>query len=134
MGNVLLGYWMMNRASKTFNNAKPEFTPDAGRVFNVKNLAQYDGLKSKTILVGVMGKVFDVTTAANRYGPGGSYSVLAGRDASRFLATHRLPKTDEPHNFVEDTLEDLSDTQKTALNDWLVFYEKKYPVVGVIVY
>lgn len=80
--------------------------------FTREQLKFYDGIKSEgRILVAVLGKVFDVSTAADFYGPGGPYSVFAGRDASRALATFSV----EPSLF-RDTYDDLSDLKPSQLD------------------
>jgi len=40
----------------------------------------------KTILIGVLGRVYDVSSAATFYGPGGPYELFAGQDATMVLA------------------------------------------------
>jgi len=49
-------------------------------------LAEFDGKKNKRILMGIRGRVYDVTAGAHFYGPGGPYGNFAGRDASRGLS------------------------------------------------
>jgi predicted heme/steroid binding protein len=49
-------------------------------------LAVFDGKTNKRILMGIRGRVYDVTAGANFYGPGGPYGNFAGRDASRGLS------------------------------------------------
>src|SRR5579859_2102154 len=49
-------------------------------------LSQFDGKKNKRILMGIRGRVYDVTAGAHFYGPGGPYGNFAGRDASRGLS------------------------------------------------
>ncbi|EER19041.1 membrane associated progesterone receptor, putative, partial [Perkinsus marinus ATCC 50983] len=49
-------------------------------------LSAYDGPNDTPILIGVKGKVYNVWTRPDFYGPGGGYHVFAGRDASRLLA------------------------------------------------
>nr|KAJ0219135.1 hypothetical protein LSAT_V11C300109830 [Lactuca sativa] len=57
-------------------------------------LKQYDGTDpSNPIYIGVKGRIFDVSTAKSFYGPGGSYAMFAGKDASRALA--KMSKNDE---------------------------------------
>lgn len=49
-------------------------------------LAEFDGRKNKRILMGIRGRVYDVTSGSAFYGPGGPYGNFAGRDASRGLS------------------------------------------------
>jgi len=49
-------------------------------------LAEFDGRRNKRILMGIRGRVYDVTSGATFYGPGGPYGNFAGRDASRGLS------------------------------------------------
>lgn len=102
------------------------FTPDT--------LAKYNGVSDARVLMGVRGKVYDVSAGKNFYGPGGPYENFAGRDASRGLACNSFDKEmlvdiDGPI----DTLEDLTPGQVQALNDWISLFDAKYPVVGELV-
>jgi membrane-associated progesterone receptor component len=54
--------------------------------YNPVELSEYDGVKNKRILMGIRGRVYDVTAGSNFYGPGGPYGNFAGRDASRGLS------------------------------------------------
>ena len=87
---------------------QPEYSachpPNPNRVFSAHELSFYDGRNENgPIYMGVLGKVYDVTTGAcaltpgflyvrnlhageDYYGPGGPYQELAGRDCSRALA------------------------------------------------
>ena len=49
-------------------------------------LSEFDGRNNKRILMGIRGRVYDVTPGGNFYGPGGPYGNFAGRDASRGLS------------------------------------------------
>lgn len=49
-------------------------------------LSEFDGRKNKRILMGIRGRVYDVTAGSHFYGPGGPYGNFAGRDASRGLS------------------------------------------------
>lgn len=72
---------------------KPDFT--------LEQLKPFDGVKSDgRLLVGILGKVFDVSTAADFYGPGGPYSVFAGHDASRALATFSVDAAQFKDEFI----------------------------------
>ncbi|KAH8728176.1 hypothetical protein GQ44DRAFT_610221 [Phaeosphaeriaceae sp. PMI808] len=51
-------------------------------------LAAYDGSdKDKPIYLALNGTIYDVSSAASTYGPGGSYHFFAGRDAARAFLT-----------------------------------------------
>ncbi|GAB2287089.1 Bifunctional protein GlmU [Dionaea muscipula] len=97
--------------------------------FTSRQLKQYDGKDaSKPIYVAIKGRVFDVTTGSNFYGPGGSYAMFAGKDASRALA--KMSKNDDD---VSPSLDGLSDKELGVLADWEKKFEAKYPVVGRVV-
>lgn len=94
----------------------------------LEQLKQYDGSNpSNTIYVAVKGRVFDVTTGKSFYGPGGSYCMFAGKDASRALA--KMSKNDED---VVGSLEGLTEKEMQALDDWENKFEAKYPVVAAL--
>lgn len=61
---------------------------DAGKV---EPLALYDGISRPPIYIAVKGRVFDVSTGTDFYGPeGGGYNALSGQDASRALGIMSL--------------------------------------------
>ncbi|CAI9274891.1 LOW QUALITY PROTEIN: probable steroid-binding protein 3 [Lactuca sativa] len=89
-------------------------------------LKQYDGTDpSNPIYIGVKGRIFDVSTAKSFYGPGGSYAMFAGKDASRALA--KMSKNDED---VIGSLHGLTEKELGILDDWEKKFEAKYPIVG----
>ncbi|KAG8381948.1 hypothetical protein BUALT_Bualt05G0025700 [Buddleja alternifolia] len=93
-----------------------------------QQLKNYDGTDpSKPIYVAIRGRIFDVTTGNSFYGPGGSYSVFAGKDASRALA-----KMSKDENDVVASLDGLTDKEIGVLNDWETKFEAKYPIVGTV--
>jgi predicted heme/steroid binding protein len=85
--------------------------------FTLEQLKQYDGIKSDgRLLVGILGKVFDVSMAADFYGPGGPYSVFAGHDASRALATFSVDAAQFKDEY--DDLSDLKPSQLESVKEW----------------
>ena len=53
-----------------------------------KELSLYNGTDTNLpILLGLNGSIYDVSANPSMYGPGGSYSFFAGRDASRAFVT-----------------------------------------------
>jgi membrane-associated progesterone receptor component len=84
--------------------------------FTLEQLKKYDGSSTDEdltgrILVGILGKVFDVSQAHDFYGPGGPYSVFAGRDASRALATFSV----DASQFKDGEYDDLSGLKPSEL-------------------
>ncbi|GAA0165536.1 hypothetical protein Leryth_012678 [Lithospermum erythrorhizon] len=95
----------------------------------IEQLRQYSGGDaSKPIYVAIRGRIFDVTTAITFYGPGGAYSMFAGKDASRALA--KMSKEEED---VCANLDGLTDKELGVLADWEKKFQAKYPVVGRVV-
>ena len=94
------------------------------RTFTPEELRPYDGTSTDDgrqgkILMAIRRKVYDVSSGASFYGPGGPYATFAGRDASRGLAkqsfeSEMLTPVDEPI----DRLEDLTRAEWDNLKDW----------------
>jgi membrane-associated progesterone receptor component len=102
--------------------------------FTPKALQKYNGTDDPRVYIAVAGGVFDVTSGAGFYGPGGSYSNFAGRDASRGLALGSfdddvLPSVDGPL----DDLKDLTAGEKETLSGWVEHFRRKYMLVGKLV-
>ncbi|UZJ52306.1 hypothetical protein CBS101457_001626 [Exobasidium rhododendri] len=67
---------------------KQTYFPPTQRVFTPEELWQYNGVEEgKPVYLSILGKVYDVTSGRWIYGPRGSYSFFAGRDASRAYVT-----------------------------------------------
>lgn len=95
-----------------------------------QQLKEFDGSNSsKPIYISIKSTVYDVSTAANFYGPGGPYALFAGREAARALA--KMSKNEED---VSGDVSDLSDKEITVLADWEKKFQAKYPVVGRLVF
>lgn len=130
-----------------------EFTP--------AELARYDGSDPELpIYLAINGTVFDVTANRRTYGPGGSYHVFTGADASRGFVTGCFAEDrtadmrgvetmflplDDPEvdrHIPADALarlriDELRDARKKvheALAHWAQFFENspKYPKVGYV--
>lgn len=87
------------------------------------------------VYLSVRGRVFDVTSGRNFYGPGGPYANFAGRDASRGLACGSFDEEmlTKDLDGPLDTLVDLDDEQREAMKGWEERFEEKYLVVGQLV-
>ena len=75
------------------------------------------------------GKAIDVNFAV-LFTAGASYSMFAGRDATRGLAMSDL----DPDNLDQrpGDISDLDATQQQTLQQWVTMFEAKYPAVGVL--
>lgn len=96
--------------------------------YTLAELAQYDGNDaSRPILLSIKGTVFDVSPKRDTYGPGGGYSVFAGKDGSRGLGMSSL----KPEDAVPDW-STLPPDERKVLEDWHAYFKKRYNIVGRI--
>lgn len=67
-----------------------------------EELKQYNGDdETGPLLLAVKGDVFNVWKGRNFYGNGAEYNIMAGRDATRFLAKNRLEEETDGERKVE---------------------------------
>ncbi|KAF8965609.1 cytochrome b5, partial [Flammula alnicola] len=108
--------------------ARDDLAPPKDDPFTTEELKQYDGTDpTKPILVAIKGTIFDVTTKAEVYGPGRSYSIFAGKDGSRGLGLSSL----KPEDAVAD-YSTLDTKDMKVLDDWHAFFSKRYNIVGKV--
>jgi len=97
--------------------------------FTQEALKAFDGSDpAKPVYVAIKGTVFDVSRKRETYGPGGSYALFAGKDASRALGLSSL----KPEDAVPDW-STLEEKDRKTLDDWHSFFTKRYAVVGRVV-
>ncbi|KAJ3169747.1 hypothetical protein HDU87_000540 [Geranomyces variabilis] len=97
--------------------------------FTPAELCAYDGTDPNApVYLAIKGTVFDVSRNRSAYAPDASYSVFAGKDASRALGKSSLKKED----CVADTA-GMTEQELQTLEQWLTFYKKRYPIVGKVV-
>eukprot|EP00977_Amphora_coffeiformis_P025906 scaffold22994_cov145-Amphora_coffeaeformis.AAC.1 len=123
----------------------------AHRTFSPTDLAQYNGVANNDndisneyatppIYVGIGYDVFDVSFGGTPlYGPtggGGGYHCLAGKNATRALATMNLAEavnaSDTTTTTTTQILQELTDKQRQTLQHWSMTFRdtKEYPIVG----
>eukprot|EP00440_Ansanella_granifera_P076517 gb/GFBE01083032.1/.p1 GENE.gb/GFBE01083032.1/~~gb/GFBE01083032.1/.p1 ORF type:complete len:491 (+),score=122.77 gb/GFBE01083032.1/:1-1473(+) len=89
-------------------------------------LQTYTGENGGRILMSLAGELLDVSSGRELYGPGGGYSMLAGHDVTRCLATMSLEPDDlDDMGWSPESAEDTE-----ALNNWRARLKEKYPVAG----
>ena len=98
------------------------------REFDVDELWEYNGTDGKPIYLAAKGVVYDVSSGDDFYGPESGYNIMAGRDASRALATMSLDIKDVDKNNIDD----LSYGDIFTLDEWIAKYQFKYYVVGTL--
>ncbi|KAG9233518.1 putative damage response protein 1 [Amylocarpus encephaloides] len=113
----------------------PPPAPIVFRTFTPPTLLPYNGTNNQPVYLAVRGKVFDVTSGRNFYGPGGPYENFAGRDASRGLACGSFDEEMLTRDLQAplDKLEGLGDEEFEALRGWEERFQEKYLVVGALV-
>ncbi|KAF3766757.1 hypothetical protein M406DRAFT_60917 [Cryphonectria parasitica EP155] len=132
----LLGYTLYAFLKPTVTTVLPKEPPaTVFRTFTPRTLLPYNGENGNPIYFAVRGRVFDVTSGANFYGPGGPYENFAGRDASRGLACGSF----DQDMLTEDLdgplypLDKLQPDELEALQGWEDQFSSKYLVVGKLV-
>lgn len=98
-------------------------------------LSLYNGVDKPQIYVAIRGYIYDVTSNDKNYGPGKSYHKLVGKDVSRLLGLNRLQLKPEESGKGENTwyTGDFSDKQNQIVDKWVLFFRKRYHIVGVVV-
>ncbi|XP_057676704.1 neuferricin [Corythoichthys intestinalis] len=118
----LPGQWWLKSGSKSRQELPRP-------LLNSHELSLYDGKEgSKGIYLAILGQVFDVREGRKHYGPGGAYHFLAGKDASLAFITG-----DFTESGLTDDVSSLSPLQVVALFDWLLFYQRTYQSVGLVI-
>ena len=130
---VVLAYYRLRPSPPATLPQAPPAT--VFKMFTPPTLKPYNGENNMPVYLAVRGKVFDVTSGKNFYGPGGPYENFAGRDASRGLACGSFDEdmlTKNLHGPL-DELKGLDIDQMDALQDWDDRFSEKYLVVGKLV-
>lgn len=72
----------------------------------------------------LLGKIYDVTSALNSYGPDGAYKEYAGHDISLTIGAHVTG------NAWLDKFVKLNEEMMKGAKNWSEYYDSKYPVCG----
>lgn len=100
-------------------------------------MSLYNGEQKPEIYVAIKGYIYDVSSNASNYGPGRPYHTFVGKDVSRLLGLNqlRLKPTDKPYTVENSTwyIDDFTEKEKLIVDKWVLFFRKRYRIVGVIV-
>ena len=115
--------------------SEPFAIPDASTIkppcydpITVQELSKFDGSYPQLpIYVAIKGLVYDVSAKRDMYGPGKSYNVFTGKDASCALGKSSLKPADAHADYSN-----LSADEMKVLDDWEKFFQKRYSVVGKV--
>lgn len=100
------------------------------RLLTEQELARYDGSEgSKGLYLVILGHVYDVQSGAKHYGPGESYNMFVGHDASRSFISGDFEQYDPEMADVSS----LTDAEIRSIVKWKSFYDEKYPYVGKVI-
>ncbi|KAK0770811.1 Dihydrodipicolinate synthase [Friedmanniomyces endolithicus] len=132
---LILAYMRLRPSKSTTTVLPTPPSPTVYRVFTPPQLQPFNGQNNQPVYLAVRGRIFDVTSGRNFYGPGGPYANFAGRDASRGLACGSFDEEmlTEDLKGPLDRLEDLGGEEMEALKGWEERFQEKYLVVGKLV-
>lgn len=114
----------------TKSEARKVLKPFPKGDMTLEELKMFDGRNEDgRVLLAVNRQVYDVTKGWRFYGPDGPYAPLAGRDATRALASFAV-------DAVKDEWDDYSDLKTSQMNtvaEWIEQFKEKYDYVGKLV-
>ncbi|KAJ1357376.1 hypothetical protein KIN20_015512 [Parelaphostrongylus tenuis] len=127
---VLFWRWLRRRGEPDVTPPAPHNVPPLPkRDMTLEELRKYDGVHDEHILFALNGTIYDVSRGRSFYGPGCAYGALAGRDATRSLATMNIKDIRDEW----DDHGDLTPSEKESASEWEVSFKYKYPTVGKLI-
>ena len=115
-------------AETLLSTHSPQEEEEVDFYMTAEQLASMNGATESTPLyLCIKGRIYDVSTARDTYGPGTEYYVFIGKDATRAFATGCL----EPECVISST-EGLSEEELKEIDRWVDLYQNhdKYQYVG----
>ncbi len=131
------------------NLEKPNVRPLMALEFEIRNaavdirelpmmtrsqLALYNGVDRPALYVAINGYIYDVSANDKNYGVGKLYHALVGKDVSRLLALNRLSLKEGDAPTTTWYTRDLDERQRAVVDKWVVYFKKRYDIVGVVVH
>ncbi|EFA81466.1 hypothetical protein PPL_05454 [Heterostelium album PN500] len=116
--------WFPPAPPPVVRRAKPVYEK---RDYTLEELKQFVGVdETNAVFVAIKGKIYDVSMKRSVYGPGGSYELFAGHDATTCLAKSSFDKV----NLNKMDTSSLNQDEMDSLNHWVSFFDERYEVVG----
>ncbi|XP_053669010.1 neuferricin homolog [Anopheles marshallii] len=112
------------------SDANPQMQPQNGElVLTESELSKFDGKDSDLLYLVILGHVYDVTQGFKHYGPGQSYHMFVGHDATRSFVTGEFKQYSAELSDVSA----LKEAELQQLFTWKEFYDKTYRYVGKLI-
>ena len=98
------------------------------RNISPRELKNFNGSEGNSIYIAIKGVIYDVSCASELYGPDGTYSCYAGREAGKAMAKMSFDESD----FDRFDLDSLSVYERECLKAWITKFtvQRQYPIVG----
>uniref|UniRef100_A0A182KCH0 Cytochrome b5 heme-binding domain-containing protein n=1 Tax=Anopheles christyi TaxID=43041 RepID=A0A182KCH0_9DIPT len=111
------------------SDAQEQIQVGGEQIFTEAELQKYDGKQTNLLYLVILGHVYDVTVGFKHYGPGQSYHMFIGHDATRSFVTGEFDQYTPELSDVSA----LKETELEQLITWKEFYDKTYQYVGKLV-
>lgn len=138
LANGLLSWWFTGSPTWGYNGKWADTRYLRYRAFGLPvhltlgELAKFDGsTPGSPIYVSINGSIYDVTSSARIYGPGGPYHAFSGKDSARAFVTGCYEKEDELTHDLRGLDEEEIEEQ---LGGWIRFFSNnpRYWLVGTV--
>uniref|UniRef100_A0A182UI16 Cytochrome b5 heme-binding domain-containing protein n=1 Tax=Anopheles melas TaxID=34690 RepID=A0A182UI16_9DIPT len=120
---------LLERFSLTDTEMQAKVQVESERIFTDTELRKYDGQETNLLYLVILGHVYDVTVGFKHYGPGQSYHMFIGHDATRSFVTGEF----DQYTVELSDVSALKGTELEQLLTWKDFYDKTYQYVGKLV-
>jgi len=92
-------------------------------------ISKYNGENNDRILMSICGRIFDMSSDYEFYGPNGANNCFTGGDSSYMLGKISLDNNDKNKKHFMKTPE-WNEGAQMKLTDWISKFYLKYPIVG----
>eukprot|EP00747_Dinoflagellata_sp_TGD_P179590 gnl/TRDRNA2_/TRDRNA2_30636_c0_seq1.p1 gnl/TRDRNA2_/TRDRNA2_30636_c0~~gnl/TRDRNA2_/TRDRNA2_30636_c0_seq1.p1 ORF type:complete len:408 (+),score=77.70 gnl/TRDRNA2_/TRDRNA2_30636_c0_seq1:67-1290(+) len=109
-------------AKKSASTSVPPPLEPGSKKFTLKQLRGYNGeVDGQPIMTSLLGRVYDVTSGKDLFGPGGPYEMFAGHDGTYNLGVMSLKK-----NTLDKFKYKMDAEDHMTLAEWLAYFDNRY--------